>query len=343
MSNFTMEFTGNQSRNKSEIQDSPKSTGSIEVGVIIMGMSCVCVVACALIILQVRSLNRQRQRRRRQRSSTVSIMMDGEDPYQSFAPPTYEAVIRSPHLYPPSPRSSVASVISISSMRRGSSTSNLSKVSAMINSYSQGRDSSTFSSATQDQSTSCITIEDLEDPPPPYPGIIASTYADLDIHIHSRTNAACNQRDSCHSNSEERNEIRNTTNVDETTESQINSDNLQTLINSNNIPANSSRNRSSSHGNDIQLSNNSYHRNSVHNMGGNHSNSVDKSRGQSGSRGSLSGQNSSSCGRARSVSVVCSSNFLMPSQAWEHYPRELSFVNCQSTSQTFGNNPSHNS
>lgn len=223
-------------------------------------------------------------------------------------------------------------------MRRASSTSNLSKVSVMINSCS--RDSLTFSPTTQNQSSSAITIEDLEDPPPPYPGIIASTYTDPDMHIHSRTNGACNHRDSCHSNSEESNEsLRDDANLDENiSQNQMNSHNLQTVINSNNVPANTRRNSCSSHGNEIQrdirLPNNSHHRNSVHSFAGNHSDRTYKSTSQ--------GSSSSRSGRTRSVSVVCSSNFLLPSQAWDHYPKELSFVTCQSTSPNFSTSPSHN-
>ena len=243
-------------------------------------------------------------------------------------------VIRSPHLYPPSPRSSVVSVTSISSTRRASSTSNLSKVSATA-----------FSSATQEQSTS-VMIEDLEDPPPPYPGIIASTYTDLDVQIHSRTNDAYFHRNSCHGNTEERDDIsRNINNVDENApENQINYNNLQTSITSINIPVNSRRNRSSSHGNvlqrDTRLPNHRHHRNSVHSIGGNHSDHAHKSSCPGSNRRSCSGRASRS-GRARSVSFVLSPNFLLlPTQAWDQYPRELSFVCCQSNSPHLGTRPS---
>ncbi|KAK3738375.1 hypothetical protein QZH41_005731 [Actinostola sp. cb2023] len=81
----------NRARNDSKTSDPPTNqVGSIEVGVIIMGMSCVFVVACALIILQLRSVRRQRMRI--QRSSTVSVIMNDDSPCLSSGPPSYEAV-----------------------------------------------------------------------------------------------------------------------------------------------------------------------------------------------------------------------------------------------------------
>ncbi|KXJ14315.1 hypothetical protein AC249_AIPGENE15054 [Exaiptasia diaphana] len=148
----------------------PIKLGSIEVGLVIMGMSCICVVACALIFLQLRSIRKQRQqRRRRERASIVSITVCNNEGIASAAPPSYETVLRNPHLYPISPRSSIVSVNSTKSLRRASEASGHS---------SNARPDGNSSSGALSQSYCTLQLEDLEEPPPPFPGIVNNGFID---------------------------------------------------------------------------------------------------------------------------------------------------------------------
>ncbi|XP_032232395.2 uncharacterized protein LOC116614917 [Nematostella vectensis] len=146
------------------------STG-LEAGVIIMGLSCVCVVACALVILQIRSVRIQRRRRRRQQehqsatnNNTTFTRTLSQDPLEASAPPSYDAVMRSPQLYPPSPRSS------ISSIRRLSTVSGLSQLGSRLSSRvspETGIEDSVGSNASE------ASNKEEDDLPPPYPGDIS--------------------------------------------------------------------------------------------------------------------------------------------------------------------------
>jgi len=147
---------------------------SVEVGVIVMGLCCICLVACALVVLQLRSNNR-RIFGNRQRSGPI-----GNDPgdrprypLDVRAPPSYDAVIRSPHLYPPSRRTSLTLDISETRRSSGSSAFSLSFPSPRLIHHlpvaPRGPSEENLSRHSDIQLRG-FQEEDNEEPPPPYPG-----------------------------------------------------------------------------------------------------------------------------------------------------------------------------
>lgn len=81
-------------------------------------------------------------------------------------------VVRNPHLYPISPRSSIASVNSVNSLRRASEVSGYS---------SNVRPEGTSSIGSISQSYCTLQVEDLEEPPPPFPGRTNNGFIDVYI------------------------------------------------------------------------------------------------------------------------------------------------------------------
>lgn len=155
-------------------QDSSGTTETVEVGVIVIGFCCICLVACALVILQLRSNNRRNSSSRRQRG-TENAGEASQDrtrgALDAEAPPSYDAVIRSPHLYPPSRRTSLT--LDVSETRRSSASSlcSLSVNSVHVNSHR--RESSENNRAQHSNiQPRRSSVGETEDPPPPYPGII---------------------------------------------------------------------------------------------------------------------------------------------------------------------------
>ncbi|XP_068744480.1 uncharacterized protein [Montipora capricornis] len=164
--------------NPTDSLDPPASTTeTVEVGVIVIGFCCICLVACALVILQLRSNNRRNTGNRPQRQENVGETSRDRTgvPLDVEAPPSYDAVIRSPHLYPPSRRSSITLHISDTRRSSASSTFNLSQNSLHFNHHRQEAlgDSSENSVSQHSHFQPRESSEgETEEPPPPYPGIV---------------------------------------------------------------------------------------------------------------------------------------------------------------------------
>jgi len=184
--NGTMMMTMNPT-NVSDSSDQKEE--SVEVGVIVMGLCCICLVACALVVLQLRSNNRRISGNRQRSGPTGNDSADrSRDPLDVEAPPSYDAVIRSPHLYPPSRRTSLTLDISETRRSSGSSAFSLSVHSPRLIHHlrvvPRGLSEDNLSQHTDIQLWGSQE-EDNEEPPPPYPGNSTSCDAGTTDYIVS--------------------------------------------------------------------------------------------------------------------------------------------------------------
>ncbi|XP_078360252.1 uncharacterized protein LOC144644605 [Oculina patagonica] len=174
------EMNGTMMMSPTNISDpSNDKEETVEVGVIIMGLCCICLVACALVVLQLRSNNRRISGNRHRSGPPGDVSGDrSRDPLDVGAPPSYDAVIRSPHLYPPSRRNSVTLDVSETRRSSGSSTFSLSLHSPRLVHHfrvvPRGTSEDNLSQYS-DMQLRGSNEEDNEEPPPPYPGNVELT------------------------------------------------------------------------------------------------------------------------------------------------------------------------
>lgn len=150
---------------------------TVEVGVIVMGLSCICLVACALVVLQLRSNSRRISGNRQRAGHSGDVSEDRScDPLDVAAPPSYDAVIRSPHLYPPSRQIPMSPSASESRRSSRSSIFSLSLHSPRLAlHYLEVPRGTSEEDLSVHPSLQTSHEEDNEEPPPPYPGNFIST------------------------------------------------------------------------------------------------------------------------------------------------------------------------